>query len=60
MIATCSAFSDKCMNYRNEEINSIWLLEMSVACDEKLWGDGQNIWIQLYLQLCILSQEQHV
>lgn len=38
MIATCSAFSGKCMNHRNEEINSILFLEMSITCDEKLWG----------------------
>lgn len=40
MIATRSAFSDKCMNYRNEEINSTLFLEMSITCDEKLWGAG--------------------
>lgn len=40
MMATCSAFSDKCMDYRNEEINSILFLEMSITCDEKLWEAG--------------------
>lgn len=38
MIATCSAFSDRCMKYRNEEINSRLFLEMSITCDENLWG----------------------
>lgn len=38
MIATCSVFSDKCMNYRNEEINSRLFLKMSITCNENLWG----------------------
>lgn len=44
------------MNYRKEEINSILFLEMSIICDEKRWGVGKNIWMQLYLQLCIFSE----
>lgn len=36
MFPTCSAFSDNCMNYRNEETNSISFLEMPITSDEQL------------------------
>lgn len=49
-----SAFSDKCMNYRNEERNSTLFLEMTVTSDKK-WGVAGAVYMYTAIFAAVTS-----